>query len=160
MKTADNTSAIPTTGPEISSIALREASFGDMPSSMWRSTASTTTIASSTTRPIANTRPNSESVLIENPNSGKKTNVPTRETGTASSGISVARHPCRKRKTTRITSAIAMTRVRMISLIPWTTDRVVSSAMAKSISWGKRVFKSAINFLTPFAASTAFDPGS
>ena len=35
-------------------------------------------------------------------------NVPMSETGTASSGISVARQPCRKRKTTRITSSRAM----------------------------------------------------
>jgi len=46
-------------------------------------TPSTTTIASSTTRPIARTRPNIESVLIEKPNSGNRTNVPTSETGTA-----------------------------------------------------------------------------
>ena len=38
-----------------------------------------------------------EPLLMENPNNGKKTKVPIRETGTASSGISVARHPCRKR---------------------------------------------------------------
>ena len=31
MKTADSTRAMPTTGPEISSIALKVASFGDMP---------------------------------------------------------------------------------------------------------------------------------
>ena len=46
------------TGPETSSIALTVASFGDMPCSMWCSTASTTTIASSTTSPIARIRPN------------------------------------------------------------------------------------------------------
>ena len=48
-------------------------------------------------QPMASTRPNSESVLMENPNSGKDINVPTSETGTASSGISVARQSCRKR---------------------------------------------------------------
>ena len=69
---------------------------------MWCSTASTTTIASSTTRPIASTRPKSDSVLIEKPSSGKSANVPTSETGTASSGISVARQPCRKTNTTMI----------------------------------------------------------
>ena len=58
---------------------------------MWCSTASTTTIASSTTRPIASTRPNSDRVLIEKPSNGKTANVPTSETGTASSGIKVAR---------------------------------------------------------------------
>jgi hypothetical protein len=51
------------------------------------------TIASSTTRPIARTSPNSDSVLIVNPKQGKKTNVPTSETGTASSGIKVRRQP-------------------------------------------------------------------
>ena len=57
-------------------------------------------MASSTTRPMASTRPKSESVLIENPNIGKKANVPMSETGTAMSGMSVARQPCRKMKTT------------------------------------------------------------
>src|SRR5204862_5362427 len=51
---------------------------------------------SSTTRPMASIRPKSESVLIENPNSGKRTKVPTSETGTAQSGMRVARQPCRK----------------------------------------------------------------
>ena len=96
MKTAESTSAMPMTGPEISSIALNAASLGARPSSMWRSTASTTTIASSTTSPMASTSPNSESVLMENPNAGKNMNVPINETGTASKGISVARQPCRK----------------------------------------------------------------
>ncbi len=95
-KTAESTSAMPISGPEISSIAFSVASLGAMPSSMWRSTASTTTIASSTTKPMASTSPNKESVLIEKPKIGKKTNVPTSDTGTASSGIRVARQPCRK----------------------------------------------------------------
>ena len=64
---------------------------------MCRSTASTTTMASSTTSPIASTRPNSDSVLIEKPNSGNMMKVPISETGTASNGISVARQPCRNR---------------------------------------------------------------
>ena len=52
----------------------------------------TTTIASSTTRPTASTRPKSESVLIENP-SRKDDKVPTSETGTANRGMSVALQP-------------------------------------------------------------------
>ena len=130
MKTAESTRAMPTTGPEISSIALSEAALDARPSSICRSTASTTTIASSTTSPIASTSPNSESVLIENPNKGKNMNVPTSETGTASSGISVARQPCRNRKTTIRTRTMAMTSVRTISFIPALTASVVSSEMA------------------------------
>ena len=58
---------MPMTGACTSDIALKVASRGDMPSSMWCSTASTTTMASSTTRPIASTSANSDSVLIEKP---------------------------------------------------------------------------------------------
>ena len=70
--TAARISAMPITGPCTSRMALSVASRGDMPCSMWCSTASTTTIASSTTRPMASTRPNSDSVLIEKPSSGKE----------------------------------------------------------------------------------------
>ena len=66
MNTADSTSAMPTSAPVIWSIDLRVASSGDRPSSaISRSTFSTTTIASSTSRPIASTTPNIVSVLIE-----------------------------------------------------------------------------------------------
>src|SRR5207247_5464838 len=97
---------------------------GYIPSSMWRSTASTTTIASSTTSPIASTNPKSESVLIENPNSGNNTKTPINETGTAQSGMSVARQPCRKIKTTRTTSASASNNVFTISCMPSVTASV------------------------------------
>src|SRR5436190_20131497 len=122
--TAARIIAIATTGPETSSIALTAASFADSPSSMCRSTASTTTIASSTTRPTASTRPKSESVLIENPNKGNKTKVPTKETGTAHSGISVARQPCKKMKTTKTTSASASNNVLTMSCNPSVTESV------------------------------------
>ena len=85
---------------------------------MWCITASTTTIASSTTMPMASTRPSSESTLIEKPSSGKKMNAPTSDTGTVISGISVARQFCRKTKTTMMTSATASNSVCSISVMP------------------------------------------
>ena len=97
MNTAARISAMLTTGPETSSIALSVASRGAMPRSMWCSTASTTTMASSTTSPIASTRPNSVSVFSEKPSAGKTMNVPISDTGTAITGISVARQFCRNR---------------------------------------------------------------
>ena len=78
---------------------------------MMRSTFSSTTIASSTTMPIASTMPNSVSVLIENPNASMAASVPISDTGTASIGMSVARQFCRNRKTTANTSSIASTSV-------------------------------------------------
>ena len=89
-------------------------------------TASTTTMASSTTMPIASTRPNIDSVLTENPRTGKKMNVPMRETGIVSSGMIVARMFCRKMKTTSVTSMSASTNVFMISWIDAWTAGVVS----------------------------------
>ena len=160
MNTADRTSAIPTTGPDTSSIALKAASRGDIPCSMWCSTASTTTMASSTTSPMASTRPKSDSVLMEKPRAGNSMNVPTSDTGTASSGISVARKPCRKTKTTMTTRMIASTSVLTISLMPSVTASVVSSAVTYSRSWGNRAFASSISLVAAFMVSMAFEPGS
>ncbi len=56
-------------------------------------------------------------------------NVPTRATGTASVGISVALKPCKKMKTTMTTRISASTRVLTISFMPSLTARVVSSAV-------------------------------
>ena len=64
--TADSTSAMPIRAPVIWSIDLRVASRGDRPSSlMMRSTFSTTTMASSTSRPMASTMANMVRVLME-----------------------------------------------------------------------------------------------
>ena len=94
---------------------------------MWCITASTTTIASSTTMPMASTRPSSESTLIEKPSIGKKMNAPTSDTGTVISGISVARQFCRKMNTTMMTRTTASKSVWTISLMPSVTGSVVSS---------------------------------
>ena len=78
---------------------------------MLRSTFSTTTMASSTTMPIASTRPNSVSALIEKPNTYITANVPITEIGTATSGMIEARQVCRKMMTTSTTSATASSSV-------------------------------------------------
>ena len=84
---------------------------------MLRSTFSTTTMASSTTMPIASTRPNRLSALIEKPNRCITAKVPMIETGTATSGMIEARQVCRNNTTTTTTRAIAASRV-------WTTARI------------------------------------
>src|SRR3954471_18223973 len=98
--TAHSTSAMAITGPVTSSIALRDASRGDNPSASQRSTFSTTTIASSTTMPIASTNPNSDRLLSENPKIAITANVPMSDTGTATIGMIVARQFCRNTSTT------------------------------------------------------------
>ena len=124
--TATSTSAIAMIGPLTSSIALYVASRGDRPLPMLRSTFSTTTIASSTTMPIASTRPNSDSALMEKPNASISANVPTIDTGTAISGMMEARQVCRNTITTMTTSASASSSVSITALIESRTNTVGS----------------------------------
>src|SRR5688500_14477397 len=124
--TAQSTSEIAITGPVTSSIALRAASRGDSPSAIQRSTFSTTTIASSTTIPIASTSPNSDRLFRENPSTAITANVPISDTGTAIIGISVARQFCRNTSTTMNTSTNASSSVWYTLAIDSSTNTVVS----------------------------------
>ena len=63
--TAHSTSAMAISAEPTSFMLLIAASRGLRPLSMLRSTFSTTTIASSTTMPIASTNPNNERLLSE-----------------------------------------------------------------------------------------------
>ena len=142
------------TGPETSFMAWAVASLGDMPCSMWCITASTTTMASSTTMPMASTSPSSESVFTEKPSSGKIMKVPMRDTGTVSSGMSVARQFCRKTKTTRMTSSTASSSVLRISSMPGGDgERGVEGDLGASRRAGSACASSATVFFT--ASETA-----
>ena len=106
--TAHNTKTIATTGPLTSCIANWVDSMTDfLVVCMMRSTFSSTTIASSTTIPIANTIPNKVKVLIEKPSTYIPANVPIIDTGTAKQGIKVARQFCKNKYTTANTKIIA-----------------------------------------------------
>src|SRR5699024_1171089 len=86
--TADSTSTIPTRAEEISPMLLLVASTVPSPSSaMMRSTFSTTTMASSTNRPIASTSANMDNVLIDMPSTASTPKVPSNTTGTAMVGM-------------------------------------------------------------------------
>src|ERR1041385_1152344 len=80
--TAHNTNATAMTGPLTSFIAFFVASTGARPSAMLRSTFSTTTMASSTTMPMASTRPKSDRLFNEKPNAFITANVPVSLIGT------------------------------------------------------------------------------
>src|SRR6185436_19450633 len=122
MNTADNTSVIAMMGRDTSRMASLVASSGLSPLAMCRSTFSTTTMESSTTMPMASTRPNSDSVLIENPSAYSTANVPITDTGTATSGITDARQVCRNRMTTSTTSATASNKVWTTASMDWRTN--------------------------------------
>src|SRR5262249_41589053 len=107
-------------------IARLAASTGDNPSAIFRSTFSTTTMASSTTMPIASTKPNNERLLMENPNASIAANVPTSDTGTAASGMIEARQVCRKIITTITTNSTASSSVCTTASIECRTNTVGS----------------------------------
>ncbi|OQA08412.1 MAG: hypothetical protein BWY67_01519 [Bacteroidetes bacterium ADurb.Bin397] len=103
------------------------ASFGGKPSScIILSTFSITTIASSTSNPIASTMANMVSILIDMPANLKTAKVPSSTTGTAIVGISVARIFPRNTNITRNTRTIAIKRVLNTSLIATETNGAVS----------------------------------
>ena len=93
---------------------------------MMRSTFSITTMASSTTMPIASTMPNKVSWLIEKCSTDSPMKVPSSATGITSVGMIVARRFCRKINMTTNTRAIASIRVFTTSMMEAVMKGVVS----------------------------------
>ncbi|MNM75459.1 hypothetical protein D3C81_872450 [compost metagenome] len=111
--------------PVISDIVDNVAALGFIPVlCIFSWMASTTTMASSTTIPIANTRANIVRTLSENPKSCRKKKVPTNETGIAIAGIKVDLKSCRKIKT------IINTRIKA-------SKRVCSTWLIDSSIWSR-----------------------
>ena len=136
--TAASTTPMPTSAPVIWSIDLRVASLGERPSSLiTRSTFSTTTMASSTSRPIASTAANIVSMLIEKPIAPSTATVPSSTTGTAMVGMRVARKFCRNRNMTRNTRPTASSRVMITLRIEIRTNGVVSNGVTALRPAGK-----------------------
>ena len=79
-----------------------------MPPSIFAITASTTTMASSTTVPIASTKANNVRMLSEKPANITIAKVPNNDTQIEMDGIIVALMFCRKKNTTRITRMMAI----------------------------------------------------
>ena len=115
--TATKTKAVAIIGPTTSLIAFRVASLADSPKPIWRSTFSTTTIASSTTIPIAKTKPNNDKVFKDRPMADITAKVPIKDTGTANKGMIVARQFCKKITTTNTTNNKASNKVTTTALI-------------------------------------------
>ncbi|MGY4515168.1 hypothetical protein ACVWWW_000736 [Lysobacter sp. HA18] len=126
---------------------------------MMRSTFSITTIASSTTMPIASTMPNSESWLMVKPRIFMPRNVPSSATGMTSVGISVARMFCRNSSITRKTSTIASSSVCTTSSTDTCTKSELSYGENHCTPFGKLGCNSSMRFLTAAATASAFSPG-
>jgi hypothetical protein len=121
--TAANVMVMAMTGPTSSRAPISAAWYGVRPSRMWRSTFSTTTIASSTTRPTDSTIASSVSRFSVKPNACIKKTPPISETGIATTGTSAERKDPRNRKITTIT-------IRIVSVSVLTTSCIASRMYA------------------------------
>ena len=101
--TAQSTSAMDSSAPPTSSMVAVAARWTDGSVRRWRSTFSTTTMASSTTIPTASTRPNRVRTFKVKPKASITPKVPIRDTGMARMGMSAARQFCRNSSTTSTT---------------------------------------------------------
>ena len=111
MNTAISTSVMPMIGPNSWFMASIAASWPDMPFSILCAAPSTTTMASSTTMPIASTRANKVERLTVKPSAAMAANAPMMVTGTVVAGTSVARQSWRKNRMTMRTRMPASNRV-------------------------------------------------
>src|SRR5271170_4211257 len=139
-----STSEVATTALETSAMAADVAECASVsPWLMCRCTFSMTTIASSTTSPVARVMPKSVSELMEKSKILMKAKVPIRETGIVTAGMTVARQSSRNRKITTMTMRIASSRVVTTSLTESPTTVVVSKATTYLIPGGKDFANSA-----------------
>ncbi len=120
---------------------------------------STTTMASSTTMPMASTRANRVRVLIEKPVAFITARVPISETGMARMGITAARQVCRKTITTITTSTRASSRVFCTSWIESWMYSVGLKMIRYAKPGGKLAFSLSISARMPLAVSSALAPG-
>ena len=103
VNTATSERLIDTTVKPTSFAPISAASPGDLPSSIWRAMFSSTTTASSTTKPVAMVSAIRLMLLSEKSSRYITAKVPTSDTGTVSAGIMVARQ-LRKNRNTTITT--------------------------------------------------------
>src|SRR5258706_6166639 len=132
-----STSEVATTALATSFMATDVAVWESVPSSvMWRWAFSMTTMASSTTSPVASVIPKSVSELMEKPKILMKANVPISDTGIVTAGITVSRQSSRKKKITMMTMITASSSVVTTSRTESPTTVVVSKATTYLIPGG------------------------
>ena len=97
MNTAARVVVVARTAKKTCSVPKTAAARAPIPSDRRRTMFSRTTMASSTTIPVARTSASKVMMFIENPTSQIAASVPTSDTGMARIGISVARASRRNR---------------------------------------------------------------
>src|SRR5580704_108137 len=151
-----STSEVATTALATSAMAAEVAACVSLsPWLMCRCTFSMTTIASSTTSPVAKVIPNSVSELTEKSKILMKAKVPIRDTGIVTAGMIVARQSNRNRKITMMTMRMASSSVVTTSLTESPTTVVVSNAITYLIPGGNDFDSSSSSALAALSTASA-----
>ena len=137
----------------------RAACTRGTPSSMCRAMFSSTTIASSTTKPVEIVSAISERLSRLKPSRYIAAKVPMMDTGTATAGMSVARALARKTNTTAMTSTMAMTSVRCVSSSEARTVGVRSMATDTSVPPGSEACRRGSTARMPLTVEMMLAPG-
>ena len=147
-KTAKNTCRVPTTA----------AASGFSPSARFRCMFSTTTMASSTIKPVASTKAKRVRMLMEKPSSQIAATVPINATGIAAAGIKVGRSAPMNKNMIATTTPIAIIRLKITS---WTAPRIkcASSEILTSRTSSRRRSRRSITRSTAAEISMVFECG-
>ena len=161
MNTAMKTSVHEMTATVTSDRASRVAlSTFFAPSSSFAITASVTTMASSTTVPMASTRAKRVRMFSEKPATLTMANVPSSDTMMLIEGISVARKSCRKKNTTRITRMMAMMSVSMTECMAAFRKSSLDISVVNFMPGGSVGFTSSSSLLISAFTAVALAPGA
>ena len=161
MYTAINTAVMAKIGPPNSRAAIRAESQADLPSSrIWRSTFSTTIMASSTTNPMANTKAKRVNKLMEYPNISMTRKVPIKDRGMAITGITTARTLPRNKNMTAVTIRSASNNVLATSVMESVMYSVESYTISPVSPVGSLACKSGKALRTRLATSSILAPGA
>ena len=148
------------TGRATSLAPIKAASLGCLPSSICRCTFSTTTIASSTTRPIAITIASKVRRLIEKPINQTRNKAVINDSGMATIGIATTRIEPRNKRMTTTTMMDASINVFPTSSSPSLMDIDKSESIKMVMSAGSCVSISFTLLFTLAATSSGLAPGA
>ena len=160
MNTATSDRLIDSTVKPTSRAPLSAASSRPMPASMWRCVFSSTTMASSTTKPVATVSAISDRLLSEKPSRYMTPKVPSSDTTVATAGMMVARARRRNTPTTKTTSITEITSVTSTSRSEARIELVRSDATCTEMSCGSCSRSSGRSLRTPSTVSMMLAPGS
>ena len=147
-------------GPRNSRAPTSAASMRDLPWRTCRSTFSTTTMASSTTRPTDSTIARMVSRFRLNPNASMTMAAPMSDTGIATSGTSAVRTEPMNRNTTMRDDQHRLDSVLVISVSACVMNIVPSQTRRMSMSCGSVGRMRSISSRSACATSISFEPGS